>query len=195
MCASPLRPPLICQGGLVRLAVSSIHICASAPRLNTCRRRVNVWGRRCLCVHLCFQTKNNHLWMKHSFSLVLVVILSPSFGFQGRLDVLAFQTDHYGQKQNLGITVSYLSNWMTNPGNGDLNENILKSALIVYLSWRHDRFLAPSALWIQPAVSWLPWPPCLLAACLSSFLEALPVYSLRHKTRQQNNISFWTTRY
>lgn len=53
MCVSPLWPPLICQGVLVRVAVSSIHICASARRLNICHQTVNVRNRRCLFVCVC----------------------------------------------------------------------------------------------------------------------------------------------
>lgn len=45
-----------------------------------------------VCVCVCFQIINNNLRMKHSFSVVFVVILSPSFGFPAGADVFAFQT-------------------------------------------------------------------------------------------------------
>lgn len=49
----PLWPPLICQGVLVRVAVSSINICASAQRLNIHRRAKSNGERKKQQVFVC----------------------------------------------------------------------------------------------------------------------------------------------
>lgn len=83
VCISPLWPPLICQGVLVRVAVSSIHICASAQRLNICHRAKSdseCKTQEVFCVGS--WTLNNNLKLKHRCYVVLVVIfpryLAPS---------------------------------------------------------------------------------------------------------------------
>lgn len=94
MCVSPLWPPLICQGILVRVAVSSIHICASAQRLNICHwaqsnRECN--KQKMFCVYL------DDLHMKHRHCFVSV---KPS------LSLL------HCQEMHLFWRISYHDTWM-----------------------------------------------------------------------------------
>lgn len=56
-----------------------------------------------------------------------------------------------------------------------------------YLVWSHERSVALNALWLRLAVWWLPLPPCLLAACCSSFLAAPAVRSLQDNRSVQMN--------
>lgn len=69
VCVSPLWPRLACQGVLFRVAVSSIHICASAQRLNMCHQAKSntECKKQKVCVCVCH---NNNLHKKHRHSVV-----------------------------------------------------------------------------------------------------------------------------
>ena len=80
VCVSYMRvcslwPPLTCQAVLAKVAVSSIHICASAQGLSSSHQTENVGNRRRLCV-----VSDNNSQSTYETDFVSAVVVSPQFG-------------------------------------------------------------------------------------------------------------------